>query len=481
MRFAKQSLLAILLFPGLFPELSSAGEKASVPSFESSAADRRALSLAIYSQNLALVREKRAFNRPGGILRLRFSDISEKIIPSSVAVESECGLKVLEQEYQYDLLAVDKLLEKYIGREVTLERLDKRTNTPEKVTGILLSLDGGRIMKFGDRVEIDPEGRFILPEVPENFVTRPSLTWLMDSGKNGGCMLDVSYLTTGIFWSCDYVLELDHEKSAAELSGWVSIDNRSGAEFQDAELILVAGELNRAVSSSSDRIQMLEMKAAPQMAAQAAGGSFEREESFEYYRYCLQRKTNLPDKQVKQIELFRLEGLKPERIYRLEGGQNFYFGPMGETPREEQVPVYLEWVNGGANYPGMPLPAGLVRIYETEPGGAKFFSGEDRIGHTPAERKISLKAGKAFDLVAERKQTEFKRLSDRLRQVSMEIKLVNRKKEAVIVQVEEVFPGDWKITGSSHPYEKLSSNRVKFSPGVPPGGTVTVVYSVQLL
>ncbi|HUU28421.1 MAG TPA: DUF4139 domain-containing protein [archaeon] len=476
------TLFTLILILASGPDLLGAKDAQSIPVINSSAGDRRNMSLVVYSRNLALVREQRMIKKVSGTFLLQFGDVAEQVIPTSVVVESGGQLKVLEQQYEYDLLSVSKLLEKYVGKEITLERPDKRTNTPERVSGILLSLNGGRIIKFGDRVEVDPEGRFILPEVPGNFVTRPTLTWLVNSDKSGDCLVDVSYLTTGIDWTCEYLLELDSKSATASLRAWVSINNKSGAEFADVKLHLVAGELNRIPQPGIPRDEMLMVRAAgPQLAAKNVGESFQQEEAFEYYRYSLGRVTSLPNLQIKQIELFNLQGLKPERIYRLEGGRNFYYGPVSGTPGEEQVTVYLEWTNGGGNYPGMPLPAGIVRIYEKGPEGVTYFSGEDRIGHTPAERKISLKAGKAFDLAAERKQTEYKKLSDRLRQVSLEIKLTNRKNEEVTVQVDETLPGDWKITSSSHPYEALDSGRVRFTPRVRAGGETVVRYTVQIL
>ncbi|MEA1996853.1 MAG: DUF4139 domain-containing protein, partial [Gemmatimonadota bacterium] len=205
---------------------AAAKDKTSVPVIDSGASERRGLSLVVYNTNLALVREQRRIGKLERLSLLRFGDVPEQLIPSSVVVKSDAGLTVLEQQYQYDLLTVDRLLEKYVGKKVTLERLNARTETPERVSGTLLSLKGGRVIQFEDRVEVDPEGRFILPEVPENFVTRPTLTWLMESGKRSrGGTLDVSYLTRGVSWSCDYLLKLHGpgDGESAGLSGWVTI------------------------------------------------------------------------------------------------------------------------------------------------------------------------------------------------------------------------------------------------------------------
>jgi len=482
LRFRLRILIALLFFVVFWPAGGPADQAQVLPVLNSSLGQRRSLSLVVYNNDLALVRERRQVKRSAGRFVLHFTDVAKKIIPSSVVVESSAGLKILEQQYNYDILSKRKLLESYLGRQVTLERLDKRTNTTERVSGVLLSLNGGTIIQFEDRVEVDPEGRFILPEVPGNLLIRPSLTWLVESEAGDSCLLDVSYLTTGISWSCAYVLSLQPESDKANLSGWVSIHNNSGASYEQVELNLVAGRLHRVSGPSVARTQLARATASsPRPTAEVMGGSFEQEAGFEYYRYKLGRITSLPDKEIKQVELFRLDGLKLKKIYRFEGGERLFYSPAAQQSRPVQVSVRLEWVNTGENYPGMPLPAGVVRLYEQEPQGAAYFLGEDRIGHTPKEEKISLLAGQAFDLLAERKQTEYKKLSDRLRRVSIQITLTNRKGEDVIIEVDETLPGDWKITRFSHPYKKLDARKVRFSPRVEAGGKTVLSYTVEFL
>jgi len=460
------------------------GQTQPVPLLSSSAADRRSLHLVVYNSDIALISERRLVPKTAGEFRLNFADVGEKIIPSSVVVRSDGDLTVLEQQYEYDLLSKRKLLESYLGREIALERLDKRTNTPVRVTGRLLSLKGGTIVQFEDHVEVDPEGTFILPEVPVNLATHPTLTWLMRAEKKGGCLLDVSYLTGGISWNCEYVLTLEGDSDRASLAGWVTVNNNSGVAYDNAELHLVAGELHRVREAGIVQEQTAEMRAAavPQMAAvKARGADFTQEPGFEYYRYNLGRVTDLPNRQMKQIELFRHDGLKLSRIYRFEGGRQFYYSPVRGPSRAQHLNVYLEWENTPPNYPGMPLPAGVVRVYEHSGPELRWLLGEDRIGHTPRDEKISIKAGTAFDLLGEKKQTEFEQLSDRLRQVSIEIVLTNRKSRDVSVQVDEVLPGDWKITSQSHQFEKLEANRVRFTVAVPAGERVAVRYTAQFL
>ena len=458
-----------------------AAEKALPQVLNSEADGRRSLSLVVYSGDLAMVREVRSVPRAAGLFELRFNDVAQKLQPNTVLVNTNAELEVLEQRYTYDLLSTQSLLERFIGRTVILERIDKRTNTPQQIEATLLSLNGGRIVRIGERIEIDPEGRFILPEVPEDLTSRPYLAWLIRGKDAGRSQIEVSYLTTGVSWSCDYVLALAGE-STARLSGWVTLDNRSGLEYPDCELTLVAGEIHR-VPQARPMVEMMAVRAAgmPKSVEDEQAEGFRREKLSEYYRYTLGRRSGIGNKQTKQIELFRLNEVKIQERYRLESHRNFFFSRVPVPSRDLKVELYLEWVNGGENYPGMPLPAGQIRIYRQEPAGATFFLGEDRIGHIPQQEKVSIAAGRAFDLTAERRQTEFRKLSDRQRQVTLEITLTNRKKQDVIIEVEERLPGDWTMIEHSHQYEEIDANRVRFNPRVPADGKTVIKYSIKFI
>ncbi|MBN2290017.1 MAG: DUF4139 domain-containing protein [Candidatus Glassbacteria bacterium] len=472
-------MLFILLLCAAAPGTAAAKARTLVAS---SAADGpRSLSLVVYNQDLALVREVRTVPRKEGLFELRFQDVARELVPNSVLVDTGEELKVLEQCYTYDLLSAGSLLEHFIGKTVILERLDKRTNTPEQVEGTLLSLEGGRIVRIGDRIEVDPEGRFILPEVPANLTDRPTLTWLVQGRSAGQSKVEVSYLTGGMGWRCDYVLSLAGDSDAG-LSAWVTLDNRSGLDYPDCELTLVAGEISR-VRQERPMVELMAVRAAgmSKAADEPRPEGFLREQLQDYYRYTLGRHIDIDNKQSKQVELFGLDRVKVERRYSLAGGRDFFYGRVAEPSRDLKVAMYLDWINGGGNYPGMPLPAGLVRIYRREPDGAMFFLGEDRIGHVPQEEKVSIRAGTAFDLTAERRQTEFTKLSDRLRQATVEITLTNRKKQDVAVEVEENLPGDWTMLEHSHEYLTIDAGRIRFSPRVRAGGKTTVKYTIKFM
>lgn len=462
-----------------------AAEGAQPVVVESDAAGRTLLSVVVYNNGLALVREERRVPVTPGEFELRFSDVSRSLLPNSVVCRpgERAKVKILEQRYHYDLISTRSLLERYLGRKVILERKDERTKTVEEVEAELLSLEGGRVFRIGGRIEIDPPGRLILPEVPDGLAVGPTLAWLMRGKRKGKIPLEVSYLTGGISWNCDYVLTLSGETGTAMLAGWVSLDNQSGTAYPDCDLTLVAGDVSRVPQPRFRRGVMLS-KAGPQPEMDVAAGQdegFQRRDLADYHRYSLGRRTSLDNRQAKQIELFRLEGLKIERRYRLKSGGNFFYSRAPRPRRNLRPALYLEWENGGGNYPGMPLPAGTVRVYRQEPGGETFFLGEDRITHIPQQEKASILAGKVFDLVAERRQMDFRKLSSRQRQVSIEITLTNRKTRDVTVELEEHLPGDWQMIGHSHEFEPIDAGTVRFSPQVKAGGKVIVKYTIKFI
>ncbi|MFH1071056.1 MAG: DUF4139 domain-containing protein [Candidatus Glassbacteria bacterium] len=452
-------------------------QAAEIPRVECGPADRSGISLVLYNNDLAFISETRSFSRREGAFELEFAGVGRTILPASVSVRSGGGLEVVEQHYDYDVLSRRSLLESYIGRQIALERLDKRTQTLERLSGRLLSLEGGVIVQFDDGVAIDPEGTLILPAVPAGLVLEPKLSWLVNSPSGGSGSLEVSYVARGFGWECDYLLELE-TGGRAGLSAWVTVHNNSGADYQGAKLVLVAGDVH-STTPAQPLPRGIQMETS-MLAAKADIGGMEVQKSFEYYRYDLGRPVDLNRNQLKQVELFGRKEIKLEKIYRLEGGQNLYFRTPQTDERPRPVAVLLEWENAGANSPGLPLPAGTVRVYDrsSRPG---LFLGEDRIGHTPQAEKVTVRAGAAFDVLGRRRQVDYQRLSDRLQRTTLEVELTNRSAQAVTVQMDEALPGDWKITDSTHRFEKLDANRARFSPQVPAGGKAVVRFTVEYI
>jgi hypothetical protein len=452
-----------------------AADPAPVP--ESTAADRTSVAVTVYNQNLALVRETRnlAIGRSGTSF-LRFMDVPSQINPRTVHVQplTAGGPSVLEQNYEYDLISPEKLMEKYVGREVEIvEQADDLTTRTVKAT--LLSVNGGPVYKIGDRFVIGQGGRVTLPDLPADLVARPTLVWKLDAPKAGTIPTEVSYLTDGMNWSADYVAVVDADDKKAGLSGWVTIDNHSGAGFKDATLKLVAGDVRRV----QPRGEMDYEVSAMRMKTAGAAPQFQEESFFEYHLYTLDRPTTVKDNQTKQLALFSAPSVPVTKRLIVASEPNWYRNnSMGTGLMPQKVAVVLELKNEQASGLGMPLPKGTVRVYKKDKSGAEQFVGEDAIDHTPKDETVRLHVGDAFDVVAERTQTDYKVVSPREIETAWSVSLRNRKDEDVVVTLREPMGGDWKIISSSMPGIKVDQQTLEFQIPVPKGKEVKLSYRI---
>jgi len=445
---------------------------------DSTAADRSSVAVTVYNQNLALVRETRDLNLGRtGVGTLRFMDVPSKINPRTVHVQplSPGGPSVLEQNYEYDLISPEKLMEKYVGRDVeVVEQAQDLTTRTVKAT--LLSNNGGPVYRIGDRIVIGQFGKVTLPDLPADLVARPTLVWTLDVPKAGASPAEVSYLTDGMNWSADYVAVADADDKKTGLSGWVTIDNHSGATFEDATLKLVAGDVRRVAPE-----RLMDYEAQGKMMTMASRApQFQEESFFEYHLYTLDRKTTVKDNQTKQISLFTAPAVPVTKRLLLVGNQGSYRNALGTGLQTEKVAVVLELVNAQAGGLGMPLPKGTVRVYKKDKSGAEQFVGEDAIDHTPKDETIRLEVGDAFDVVAERSQTDFKAVSPRENQSAWTISLRNRKDEDIVVTVREPMGGDWTLLSSSLPGKKVDQQTLEFSVPVPKGQETKLTYRVAV-
>ncbi|MNR91740.1 hypothetical protein D3C72_227560 [compost metagenome] len=438
---------------------------------QSTLADQREVALTVYNDDLGLVREVRAVSLEKGARELSFADVAAGIDPTSVSLRSLTApreLSVLEQNYEYDLLTPHKLLDKYVGQVVEI-------HTPTNVSKAeLLSTNEGQVYRIGDKIYLDPPGRVVLPKVPENLVARPTLVWGLQNDRAGEHRLDVSYLTRGLSWKANYVLVVDEKAAKANLNGWVTLSNQSGATYQNAKLTLVAGDVNRV------RERFQEVARAPYAMAKAADAAnqFEQQGLFEYHSYALNRATTLKDRQTKQLSLMAAADIPTRRQYVFDASRT----PIWLQNRErqtEKVDVFLEFKNDKGSRLGMPLPKGIVRVYQADKAGQLQFVGEDAVDHTPKDEKVKIKLGQAFDLVGERTQTAYRVIGDRVAEASYQIKLRNHKDEAVTITALERMGGDWEITQKSHAFKKLDAQQVAFDVKVEPSKEAVITYTVR--
>jgi hypothetical protein len=318
--------------------------------------------------------------------------------------------------------------------------------------------------------------RYVFPELPGNLYSKPTLVWLLKNEQAGEQSVEASYLTSDMSWSADYVLTVRADQKSADLNGWVTVVNSSGTAFQKAQLQLVAGEVHRVAPVA----QTMEFRMAKRAMA-AAPPPLEQEAISEYHLYTLQRRTDLHDNETKQISLLFAPGVQIEK-HLVVNGQNYYYHSALQpgAPTKEPVLVYIKFKNSAANQLGQPLPAGTVRAYQNDSKGRVQFIGEDHIDHTPRDESLNLHIGDAFDVVAERKQTDFRQLDRHTFEMAFEIALRNHKPEAVTIEVNEPIGGDWNMLESNFPYEKTAAFAAQFKVPVAADGGSVLKYRVRV-
>jgi hypothetical protein len=474
LRFA--SLLPFLILPAA---TAAAADKTKAAETVSVLEDQAAVAVTIYNQDLALVRDSRSITLAPGQQTLAFREVSAMIRPETALLAAP-GLQVLEQNFEYDLLTPQSLLDKYVGRKVQLVKTHPTTGEEAKEEATVLSAGQGTVLKVGDHIESGVPGRLIFPDVPENLRDRPTLTMLVQSKDGGKQDAVLSYLTGGLSWQADYVAELATDDASINLSGWVTLKNESGATYQNAKLQLVAGEVNRVRAPMQPRM-MRALAAAP--AAEAMDANMAEESMFEYHLYTLGRPTTIKEKQSKQVSLLHADGVKVKKEFVLQG-QNYYYGSAaGDLGQKMKVGVFLELKNSKEAGAGQPLPAGTMRVYKKDSAGSLQFVGEDRIDHTPENETIRLKLGDAFDVTANKKQTDFKKASwtsGTAYESAYQIELKNAKEEAVTVKVVEPVPGDWEMIEESAPHVKESAGTAVWQVKVEPKASSMLTWRVRV-
>jgi hypothetical protein len=450
---------------------------------ESTLADQKSVEVTAYNNNLALVKDRRAVTLKTGEISLRFGDVAAQIKPETVSLRSisqDGSIQIFEQNYEYDLMSPEKLMEKYVGKKVKLVNFSNDVSftegarKPDYQEAELLSMNNGPIFRVNNEIYLGHPGNVVLPEIPENLIAKPSLIWVLNNAA-ANQEIEVTYLTGGLQWTADYVITLDKSETALDLKGWVTLNNQSGAQYTNAKLQLVAGEVNIATPPPMPMQKRALAAAAMEMAPQM------HEEAFsEYHLYTLERPATIKDNQSKQVSLLTAQGVKVEKKYEYRGEQHFYFSQFGEL-KDQKVAAMLKFRNDEKNKIGMPLPAGIMRVYQPDSGGSLQFSGEDRIGHTPKDEDVTLKLGNAFDVVAERKQTDFKMISNGVYESAFEIKIRNHKTTAIKVDVVEPMTSDWRILEKSHDFVKRDAFTAVFTVDVPKDGETTVTYRVQVI
>ncbi len=456
--------------------------RASAPDHSTSLNDQTELNVTVYNSNIALIRDVRNLTLPDGTFRLKFMDIAATVNPATVhfrSLNEPEKLGVLEQNYEYDLLEPAKLLHKYVGKEVTLVRSYQESGTTkrEEIRATLLSDNNGPVWKIGNDIVTGMFAEsYRFPEVPANLYERPTLLMSLENSGSRKQQIEASYLANNLSWNADYVLTVARDDRAADLDGWVTVVNNSGTAFRNARLQLVAGELNRVPTES--RIRAMDMVAAAPMAK--AAQQFQQEAFSEYHLYSLGRKTSVEDKETKQISLLQGSSVPVEKIFMVNGQSYYYRNQQTPgAPLKDPVLVYYKFKNEEKAGLGIPLPAGNVRVYQKDSKGGILFAGEDRIDHTPKDEFVNIHIGNAFDVVAEHKQTDYKRIDTHVWEMEFEVTLRNHKDAPVTVQVNEPIGGDWEMLSSTFKYTKTAAFAAQFNVPVAKNGTSVLKYRIR--
>ena len=448
------------------------------------ARDRQSVNITVYNSNLGLVHETRRLTLPNGQIALRFADVTAQIRPETVHLSSltaPAALRILEQNYQYDLLNPAKLLDKFVGKEITLVLRHYQNNTEsfEPVQATLMSNNGGQVWRINGQIVINPsniaEMRF--PDLPKNLVATPTLVWDLENRETGPQSIEASYLTGGMNWRADYVLLVNADDTKGDLQGWVTLTNASGATFEDARLQLVAGNVNRVSEERNFALAGAMLRKEADSVSQ-----FQEQGFFEYHMYTLQRPATIRDNETKQVSLLEAAGFDVKKEFVLNGQRYYYTGYNNPGAAiKEKVGVYVQFRNSQTNKLGMPLPAGTIRLYKKDDKGNQQFIGEDKIDHTPKDEDVRVKVGDAFDIVAERKQTDYRVVvTGHMYEYAYEIKIRNHKDGPVTVVVNEPIGGDWEMVSSTFKAEKTAAFAAQFQVPVAKDGEATLAYRVRV-
>ncbi|HYN07545.1 MAG TPA: DUF4139 domain-containing protein [Vicinamibacterales bacterium] len=460
------------------PEVSAAPKSPQTTTLD----DQTELAITVYNSNIALVRDVRTLALAQGTSDLHFMDIAATVNPATVHFRSltePSRVSVLEQNYEYDLLEPEKLLRKYVGRDVTLVRLrqDQNSTREEVVKARLLSYNNGPVWQIDGEIVTGMHADHIrFPELPGNLYSRPTLIWTLENGGAARHRVEASYLAGQLAWNADYVLTVARDDKIADLDGWVTLKNGSGTSFKNASLQLVAGDLNR-VRQELDRMMADEAKAArPGALSQMSQESFS-----DYHLYTLGRKTTINNSETKQVSMLDATDFPVQKRYVVDG-RAFYYRNVQHpgAPLKDVVQVFYQFRNNKESGLGMPMPAGVIRVYQSDSKGGVQFVGEDRINHTPKDETLNLKIGNAFDVVCERKQTDFEKIAPNVYEVEYEITLRNHKSSAITVEVNEPVGGTWRMLQASHKWTKTEAWAAQFMVPVAVDGTAVVKYRVRV-
>ncbi|MER0170594.1 MAG: DUF4139 domain-containing protein [Nitrosomonas sp.] len=483
MRTTRRTFYSVLLITSCILLFGQGAVMAGADERLSTLNDQKAVSVTIYNSDLALIKDVRNVSLAKGDFNLAWRDVSALMRPETALLRSVTNpgsITIAEQNFNFDLLTPQSLLNKYVGQTVSVVKINPATGVESKESALVLAATEGVVLKMADRIETGLPGRITFENVPGNLRDRPTLVIEGIHHDHTAQTLELSYLTGGLAWKADYVAELNDADDQLDLSGWVTLTNTSGTRYVNAKLQLVAGDINRVQQEFAAPVAMR-----AKMAADSAVEPMRQESLMEYHLYNLDRLTTIAENQTKQVALLNASGVPARKELVLAGSDYYYASGYGDLGQKLKVSVFMQFDNKESARLGIPLPKGILRAYKRDKAGNAQFVGEDRIDHTAKNEIVRVKLGQSFDVTADKKQTDFKQLSTENNGINRfesayEITLKNAKKEMATVTVQEPIPGDWKIIEESQPHHKPASNTAVWQVAIPAESAVTLKYRVQV-
>lgn len=439
------------------------------------------VSLTIYNDNLALVQDVRQLDIANGTSRIEFPDVSAQIRPETLSFAA-AGTRIVEQNFDFDLLSPDKLMEKAVGQVVTILRTNPATGSETREQAKVLAVNGGVVLQIGNRIEVLRDDglpvRVIFDKVPPNLRARPTLSVKLESDRAGSRPASLRYLTPGLGWSADYVALFDAKAGRIDVQGWVTLTNNSGTTYTNANTLLVAGSVSQQsqpMPYGGRGIYPPRPMSAPMRSAgtEAPG----RERLGDYYLYPISGRTTVANAQTKQVSFLDVQGVPAKAGWEYVNG---WLASSDEPQSFNSVVRFSTSASGGL---GDALPAGTVRFYMKDAAGAPQFIGENGIGHTPMGSALALTTGQAFDVKVQPVVEARTRLSDSKWRTTMRYEISNAKPEAITVDLVQAgldfYWADTRVTAESLKSQRRNADSVAWAVPVPANGKVTVTATFE--
>jgi hypothetical protein len=442
----------------------------------STLADRESVNVTIYNGSLALVHDRRRVSVDAGTSRIAWRDVSANMDATSAILEdltAPGAVSVVEQNFNFDLLRPATLLEKYVGKQVTIVHDKPIPGRPSRESATILANNDGIVVQYADRIETSLDGSHIeFPSIPPNLRDRPTLVLDVASIKAANPDLDLSYITGGLSWHADYVGVVAPSEDRMDLNGLVTLSNTTGTTFENAHVQLVAGNVN--VPEPQER-EIRTIGAASRTYSQ----NVTQENYFEYHLYTLALPTTIADAQTKQVALLSAHNVPVRKTLEVRGSDVYYSNANADLGAKLPVGVYITFTNKDGDL-GIPLPGGLVRLYKNDSRGTSQFLGSDRIDHTPKNEDVRLHVGDSFDVTAKKKQTDFTAVGGCEFRSSYDVRVANAKDVDQSVDVVEPIPGEWTILSESAAHRKTSSSTATWTLNVPKNSSTTLTYTADV-